>query len=292
MVETYLLEYLAAFEKAGTLSDAAKILNLSQSALSRSMQRLEQIIGVKLFERGKNSIALNANGKLAAEYARRILPQIQDAVEKVREFDRKNRTISVGCCAPVPLNEIIFLLSQIFPEVAISSELNHDEYLLQGLREDFFNLVVLHEKPADKFFAVECGREKLFLCVPLNHEFADKAGIYLEELNGEKVLLYSKIGFWFNLCREKAPNARFLLQNDRQVFTDLTEAAAFLSFTTDVLLAAGYAQKNCLYKPILNPDADVIYYCACKPNQKARFADLFSALAAKNFAQNTARFLF
>ncbi len=73
MIETYLLKYLAEFEKSGTLSEAAKNLFVSQSALSRSMQKLEQIIGVSLFERKKNSIALNDNGKLAAEYAKNIL---------------------------------------------------------------------------------------------------------------------------------------------------------------------------------------------------------------------------
>ena len=39
MIETYLLEQLLAFAKYGTLSEAAKQLNLSQSALSRSMQK-------------------------------------------------------------------------------------------------------------------------------------------------------------------------------------------------------------------------------------------------------------
>lgn len=57
MVEMYLLKQMTAFAKYKTLSEAAKQLNLSQSALSRSMQRMEQFIGVNLFIRKKNSIA-------------------------------------------------------------------------------------------------------------------------------------------------------------------------------------------------------------------------------------------
>ena len=42
---------------------------------------------------------------------------MHNAVEKVRKLDRKNRTIFVGACAPVPLNKIIFLLNQKFPDL-------------------------------------------------------------------------------------------------------------------------------------------------------------------------------
>ena len=53
MIETYLWKQLVALAKYGTLSEVANQLNLSQSALSRSMQKLEQHIGVELFVRKK-----------------------------------------------------------------------------------------------------------------------------------------------------------------------------------------------------------------------------------------------
>ena len=283
MIETYLWKQLVALAKYGTLSEAAKQLNLSQSALSRSMQKLEQVIGVNLFIRKKNSIALNDNGIKAAQYAEKILAFADEAVEKIREFDRKNRTVSIGSCAPVPLHEIIFLLTQDFPDVSIHSELKDDQYLIGGLLNDLFNLVILHEDLADeKFFSLKCGGEKLFLAVPREHRFAKKDGIFLEELNGEKILLYSKIGFWYNLCIQKAPNAKFLMQSERDVFKELVEVSPFLSFTTDVLIETGHAQKNCIYKPILNAEADVTYHCICKTEQKNRFKGLFAKLPSKN----------
>ena len=286
MIETYLLNQLVAFAQFGTLSEAAKQLNLSQSALSRSMQKLEQIIAVELFSRKRNSIVLNDNGKLAAKLAQEILLQHQAAIERIRDFDRKNRTISLGCCAPVPLNQVIFLLTRFFPETAFSSELQKDEHLLEGLRNDYFNLVVLHKKPTDQnLFFVKCGAEKLFLSIPLSHPFALKDGIYLEELNGEKVLLYSKIGFWYDLCHDKAPNAKFLVQTERDTFNQLVDASAFLSFTNDVFIKNGYAQKNCVHKPILNAEADVTYYCICKLSQHERFKNFLEFLSTQSFTQ-------
>ena len=69
MIEIYLLEQLAAFQEYGTLSESAEHLHLSQPSLSRSMQKLEKQLGVKLFERHKNKLILNDTGILAASYA-------------------------------------------------------------------------------------------------------------------------------------------------------------------------------------------------------------------------------
>lgn len=59
----YVLNELAAFSKYGTLTAVAEKLNVSQPALSRSMKKLEDDLGVSLFERTKNKITLNDDGK-------------------------------------------------------------------------------------------------------------------------------------------------------------------------------------------------------------------------------------
>ena len=62
MIELCLLEQLAAFSRRGTLSGAAKELHISQPALSQSMKKLEEGLGIALFERTKNRLVLNENG--------------------------------------------------------------------------------------------------------------------------------------------------------------------------------------------------------------------------------------
>lgn len=279
MIETYLLEQLAAFAKFGTLSESAKRLYISQPALSRSMQKLERILGVELFSRAKNRIALNETGKRAAIFAQEILNRQAEMVADVREFDRKSRTISIGCCAPVPLHQLTQLLSKKFPGVAVSSELNGDRKLLQDFQNGAFELVVLHEKPADEsLFVKKFGTEKLYISLPVGHPLANSKGLRLEELNGLSILLYSKIGFWYDLCVEKIPRARFLLQCEREVFAELASAAAFPSFTSDIFIKAGLLQKNSATIPILDAEADVTYYLVCKQKNLPRFQDFCDSL--------------
>ena len=64
MIELEQLKQLIAFATYGTLSKAAKELYISQPALSRSIQKLEKTLGVELFDRKKNKMELNQNGKL------------------------------------------------------------------------------------------------------------------------------------------------------------------------------------------------------------------------------------
>lgn len=73
MIDIYLLQQLAAFAEYDTLSAAAERLHTSQPAMTRSMHRMEDELGVTLFIRSKNRMELNETGKLAADYARRVL---------------------------------------------------------------------------------------------------------------------------------------------------------------------------------------------------------------------------
>ena len=63
MFELYELRQLITFAETGTLSEAAKILHLSQPALSRNMKKLEEDLGLTLFERTKNKLSLKKMGK-------------------------------------------------------------------------------------------------------------------------------------------------------------------------------------------------------------------------------------
>ncbi|MBQ6503280.1 MAG: LysR family transcriptional regulator [Flexilinea sp.] len=135
MVDTYLLEQLSAVYECGTLSAASQKLHLTQPSLSRSMQKLEAILALKLFDRHKNRITLNDNGVLAAECAKQILAEEQLMINRVREHDRSKRMINVGTIAPGPMFELSPLLSSIYPDKTISTESRQKEELINGLYE-------------------------------------------------------------------------------------------------------------------------------------------------------------
>ncbi|MDE6845498.1 MAG: LysR family transcriptional regulator [Lachnospiraceae bacterium] len=62
MLDLHTLEQFVTFYRSGTLIEAAEQLHISQSTLTRSMQRIEAEFKVSLFERTKNSISLTEAG--------------------------------------------------------------------------------------------------------------------------------------------------------------------------------------------------------------------------------------
>ena len=229
------------------------------------MQRLEAELQVSLFTRQKNKIELNENGRMAVDYARKIMEQSQDMISRIQAFDRSQRTILFGACAPAPLWEIPALLSDLYPEMTISSEIRENDVLLQGLRNDVYQLIVL-PFPVDEpgMICAKYGEEHLFFSLPPAHPLSGSKALYMKDLNGETMLLRNRLGFWRELTVRKMPDTRFLEQED-VAFDELVKFSALPSFATDVVLNREGNHVNRVNIPILDEEANVSYYCLCKP---------------------------
>lgn len=278
MFELYQLEQLLAVAACGTLSNAAEQLHISQPALSRSMQRLEAELQVSLFTRQKNKIELNENGRMAVDYARKIMEQSQDMISRIQAFDRSQRTILFGACAPAPLWEIPALLSDLYPEMTISSEIRENDVLLQGLRDDVYQLIVL-PFPVDEpgMICAKYGEEHLFFSLPPAHPLSGSKALYMKDLNGETMLLRNRLGFWRELTVRKMPDTRFLEQED-VAFDELVKFSALPSFATDVVLNREGNHVNRVNIPILDEEANVSYYCLCKPGGRTNLSGFIKSI--------------
>ena len=264
--ELYQLEQLLAFAECGTLSGAAERLHLSQPALSRSMQRLEAELQVSLFDRQKNKIEFNENGRMAAEYARQVMEKCQDMILRVQAFDRSQRTILIGSCAPAPIWEIVPILTNLYAERTISSELRENDVLLQGLRDDVYQLIILPFSIEENGIScVKYGEEHLYFSLPPAHPLSGSAGLFMKDLNGETMLLRNHLGFWRELTDRKMPDTRLLEQED-VAFEELVRSSALPSFATDVVLRRAGNPTNRVNIPILDKEANVTYYCLYKPH--------------------------
>lgn len=86
MIEFNQLEHLVSIAKNKTISKAAEELLISQPGLTRSMQRLEDDLGLSLFNRKKNKIELNENGKLAVEFAQKLLDGREEMIKDLQNL--------------------------------------------------------------------------------------------------------------------------------------------------------------------------------------------------------------
>ena len=280
MIEIYLLEQLDAFARCGTLSAASEELHISQPALTRSMKKIEEELGVPLFDRQKNRLYLNENGKLAAERAVHVLEEDRNLVKTVQAFDRSRRTIALGCCAPLPAIMLTPHLQQLYNEMTISSDIRTDSVLLKGLRDGTYQLIVLHEKPTDEdLYCRQCGHESLSVSVPPAHPLAAYDSISFEDLDDVPMLQFSKVGFWYDLTLRKIPHPHLLLQEDRETFTEIADTTAlptFFSSAFDKIEHHGTGNRKII--PISDPEASTNYYLVCLKKDFSRFRSFYSHL--------------
>lgn len=275
MIDLYELKQFVTFADTGTLSEAAEILHLSQPALSRNMKKLEEDLGITLFERKKNRLELNKNGTYALEQAKKLLEEVDSFSTNVRNFDRKNRTISLGLCAPAPMWELTPRITNLYPHMSLRTEIDAEENLLLDLEHDIYQLIVLHEKPAGEHLTCKvCGQESLMFALPKGHHYTRRKKLSFSEMNGENMLLMPDIGFW-SFVMDKMPDSRFLTQSDRFSFIELVEASSLPSFVTDMSEKYNITSPGRILVPISDEEATVTYYLVCKQENAELFRALF-----------------
>lgn len=280
MIEIYLLEQFDAFARCGTLLAASEELHITQPTLSRSMKKLEDEFGVSLFHRENSKLSLNETGKLAAEYARRALEANQEMIDRVVMFDRSLRTVSLGSCAPFPVNELMPTLQEQLPGKTLSSELlSNDEQLLKGLRNHLYQLVVLHENPEDK--TLYCQRyleEKLYITVPEDHPLARKQSVTFHNLKGFRILMTSAIGFWMGVTLKHLSESDLLIQTSTDALAELIDASNLPFFNSDQMMRAGVEIPGRISLPITDDDAHATFWLACLASEQLKYRSLFSAI--------------
>ncbi|MBP3730253.1 MAG: LysR family transcriptional regulator [Mailhella sp.] len=266
MLEFSLLQQFLLVAKHESLSRAAEEMHLSQPALSRSMRRLEEELGTKLFFHKKNRIFLSDTGRLAASHAKKILRSIDGMKRQINLLNRQKNTISIGSCAPAPLWDLEPLLKKAFPEKTIETSICADvPELLSALKNGSCQLIILTEPLHEPGLLCQQGeRESLYFSFPKTHRFAQKQGVRLQEMDGENMLLFNPIGFWNELHARTMPNSHFFVQSNRFEFSELVKKSELASFVTNLSMQKyGVPPGRCIV-PVLDEEAAVTFYYICK----------------------------
>ena len=262
MIELEQLQHLVTFQECQTLSKAAKQLHISQPVLTRSMQKLEEDLEVNLFNRTKNKITFNETGLLAVSLAKRILDDTIDMKKQLVDFDRKLHTFAIGSCAPAPLSYLSRKFSQFYPQRTLLTEIKDMHILIKGLKEKDYTIIIMpYDIEDEQIESIPFMEEQLFFSLPLNHPLAHKKSISLKEMDGEKMLLMSNIGFWNDMHKKTMPHTKFLIQNDRSVFYDLVELSTLPSFTSDYVMKTEIMPQNRVIIPISDAQSHATFYC-------------------------------
>jgi len=102
MLDRQHLSILREVDRLGSLTAAAERLNVTQSALSHTIRKLEDRYGVAVWEKDGRTLRLTEAGRYIVKLAQRILPQIERAEDVLSDYRRGQRgSLKIGMeCHP------------------------------------------------------------------------------------------------------------------------------------------------------------------------------------------------
>ncbi|MCD8028756.1 MAG: LysR family transcriptional regulator [Erysipelotrichaceae bacterium] len=279
MIEIHQLEQLICIADSGNISKAAEKLHISQPALSRSMQRLEDDLEVQIFDHYVNKVVLNENGGLVVKRAKEILSFVDSMISEVQDFNKRNQVISVASCTPAPIWDLDPLIKEIYPNINITSKILDKDELVDALKSKEYTMVVTPFEVNDKdIICVPYIEEDLCLSLPSTHHLANKEELSFHDMDGETMLLYSNIGFWYDMHIKDMPNTKFLFQDDRNTFIEVVKASSLPSFTSNLSIKREGVMKNRIIIPFSDDNAHVTFFVNILKEDKQRYQGLINKI--------------
>lgn len=184
-------EYFVAIADAGSISEAARRLHLSQPPLSYQMKQLEAELGCPLFLRGHHEIELTAAGKLLYERATHILSYADSTKREVAETG-KRRVLRIGVTSST--SAIVLLLVHAFslahPDVRYEITDATSFQMLDLLEERVLDAGIVRT-PA-KLTGLETIRISSDSMIAVDQWSADEDPLTLKELSERQLVLYRR----------------------------------------------------------------------------------------------------
>ncbi len=140
------LAYFETIAELAHIGRAAEKLNRSQPALSKSVQRLEESLGAKLFERDGRGIRLTAVGELLLARSKQLRQSVAETQREIRDFaSGAVGHVRLGCAASMAqylLPQLTSALMQQTPDVTLGLVIGQDNFLKEALYADQLDMII------------------------------------------------------------------------------------------------------------------------------------------------------
>jgi DNA-binding transcriptional LysR family regulator len=201
-----LLRVFATLAQVGSFTKTAAILNVTQSAISHGMRRLENQLGCALiYKRGKTT-HLTPDGRHFLGQILRLLDGLDRAAESVSIRNESRAKLSVifsTSMAQMILAPILREFRESYPSVSIVVSLEDSPKAIREVEEGRADLaLVVEDKLSRDLKAHPLFRDRLYLVFSPLHPWAEKNAITATDLRKEHFLLYQRDSITFRIAED------------------------------------------------------------------------------------------
>ncbi|HBW35559.1 LysR family transcriptional regulator [Desulfosporosinus sp. BICA1-9] len=241
------LEYFEAVSRLRSFTKAASELCVAQPSITVAIRKLEEELGIPLFERSRKKISLTLEGEIFLQKANRILGEIQDTFKVMNDLrpDLK-RILRLGI--PPSLGSWMFPLiysdyAGKYPTVKLMvHEMGTHEIIQQLLDEKIELGFIVMYKPMPMFELLPVSEGELLLLLPSDHPLKQYARVPFELLINERFIMYYEGTYIYSKVMEECNRHQFkpdVLCTPSQIATlfNLVANGSGISFILDDAVA-------------------------------------------------------
>jgi len=188
------LHYIYLVDKYKHFGQAAKEANVSQPALSMQVNKLEDFLGVEIFERSNRKVITTNIGKKIIKTAEEIINKA-DYIKDLAKIsdDPFAGELKIGAfptLAPYLFPNIIPNIAESFPKLQLYLVEDKTDDLVQKLKEGEIDLAFLALPiPEDNFEHLDLFSDRFYVAVSKNHKLANNKNVTKADIDRENILL-------------------------------------------------------------------------------------------------------
>ncbi|MFF2876505.1 LysR family transcriptional regulator [Gottfriedia sp. NPDC057991] len=211
-MELLQLKYFQTVAKLEHITKAAEVLQIAQPSLSKTITRLENDLGVPLFDRQNRQIKLNHFGKMFLQRVDKALMELEEGQREVQELaGLKKGSITLASSISRILPELMSGFMKVYPDVHFKQVIKPISKMKKQLINGEIDLCISSLPIEDEDIEwVPLIKEDIFLIIPPGHHLSGRDSIDLIELKNETFISLNE-GFGYRDFTDKfCVNAGFI----------------------------------------------------------------------------------
>nr|WP_092074215.1 LysR family transcriptional regulator [Dendrosporobacter quercicolus]NSL47826.1 LysR family transcriptional regulator [Dendrosporobacter quercicolus DSM 1736]SDM74601.1 transcriptional regulator, LysR family [Dendrosporobacter quercicolus] len=210
------IEYFCMVGKLNSFTRAAEQLHIAQPSITQAIRKLEQELGVQLFDRSKKRALLTAEGKAFWDRMELWLNDLAQAVQEVQDFKNLRKgTFKVG----IPPMIEAYLFPEIFSSFKqqqpglnlIAFEESSSLEAAVKLENNELDLaIIILPETSETLDSLVIVREQLVLCLHKEHWLAKRQAAKFEQLKNEQFILLKEGAYQHQIVISRCLRQNFM----------------------------------------------------------------------------------
>jgi DNA-binding transcriptional LysR family regulator len=243
------LEYFQMVSRLNNITRAAEQLHVAQPSITIAIKKLEDELGVLLFDRSQKQLTLTVEGRIFLQRVESILRDLQDAVLEMHDYQQIHKgTIKIG----IPPMIVSYLFPQIFsnfqtlyPQITLSIIEEGSLSIRKLLETGAIDLGIMIVSPSPPLLeTMPMTKGEILVCLPLSHPLGNLSTVPFDRLRDQSFILLKEDAYHRQVvlaeCRKHQFTPHIILSSSQiQTICGLVEKGVGISFLLDVI-----ARKN------------------------------------------------